>query len=99
METEFRANARTRLESVCIQLSHELLSRREPNGCVAYDLEGDPGEEVTHVHLFQDLRRHVVDAMEQKEGSTRQIARRFVVSLSFVVRFLQIRRCHWLHPA
>lgn len=40
----------------------------------------------------QDLRQRVVDAVERKEGSIRQIARRFVVSLSFVVRLLQIHR-------
>jgi transposase len=40
----------------------------------------------------QDLRQRVVDAVEREEGSIRQIARRFVVSLSFVVRLLQIHR-------
>jgi transposase len=40
----------------------------------------------------EDLRQRVVDAVERKEGSIRQIARRFVVSLSFVVRLLQTRR-------
>jgi transposase len=40
----------------------------------------------------QDLRQRVVDAVERKEGSIRQIARRFVVSLSFIVRLLQTRR-------
>ncbi len=40
----------------------------------------------------QDLRQRVVDAVERKEGSIRQIARRFVVSLSFVVRLLQTHR-------
>src|SRR5262249_55701491 len=40
----------------------------------------------------QDLRQRVLDAVERKEGSIRQIARRFVVSLSFVVRLLQTRR-------
>jgi transposase len=39
-----------------------------------------------------DLRQRVVDAVERKEGSIRQIARRFVVSLSFVVRLLQQKR-------
>ena len=40
----------------------------------------------------QDLRQRVLDAVERKEGSIRQIARRFVVSLSFVVRLLQAHR-------
>jgi transposase len=40
----------------------------------------------------QDLRQRVLDAVERKEGSIRQIARRFVVSLSFVVRLLQTHR-------
>ena len=37
----------------------------------------------------QDLRQRVIDCVERKEGSLRQIAQRFVVSLSFVVRLLQ----------
>jgi transposase len=40
----------------------------------------------------QDLRQRVLDAIARKEGSVRQIARRFVVSLSFVVRLLQLHR-------
>ena len=40
----------------------------------------------------RDLRKRVVDAVERKEGSTRQIAHRFVISLSFVVRLLQLKR-------
>jgi transposase len=39
-----------------------------------------------------DLRERVADAVDRKEGSLRQIARRFCVSLSFVVRLLQRRR-------
>ena len=39
-----------------------------------------------------DLRQRVLDAVQRKEGSLRQIARRFVVSLSFVVRLLQLQR-------
>jgi transposase len=39
-----------------------------------------------------DLRQRVLDAVERKEGSFRQIARRFVVSLSFLVRLLQTHR-------
>lgn len=40
----------------------------------------------------EDLRRRVVDAVERHEGSLRQIARRFVVSVSFVVRLMRRRR-------
>jgi transposase len=40
----------------------------------------------------QDLRQRVLDAIAREEGSLRQIARRFVVSLSFVVRLLQLHR-------
>jgi transposase len=40
----------------------------------------------------QDLRQRVLDAVERKEGSLRQIARRFVVSLSFIVRLVQLHR-------
>jgi transposase len=40
----------------------------------------------------QDLRQRILDAVRRKEGSIRQIARRFVVSLSFVVRLLQTYR-------
>jgi transposase len=39
-----------------------------------------------------DLRQRVLDAVERHEGSVRQIARRFVVSLAFVVRLLQTHR-------
>jgi transposase len=40
----------------------------------------------------QDLRQRVLDCVERNEGSLRQIALRFVVSLSFVVRLLQLHR-------
>lgn len=40
----------------------------------------------------QDLRQRVVDAVERRDGSIRQIAERFAVSLSFVVRLLQLKR-------
>ena len=39
-----------------------------------------------------DLRQRVLDAVLRGEGSLRQIARRFVVDLSFVVRLLQTYR-------
>jgi transposase len=34
----------------------------------------------------------VVEAVERREGTIRQIAERFVVSVSFIVRLLQLRR-------
>jgi len=40
----------------------------------------------------QDLRKRVFDTLERREGSLRQIARRFLVSLSFVTRLLEHRR-------
>jgi transposase len=39
-----------------------------------------------------DLRQRVAEAADQKEGSLRQLARRFQVSLSFVTRLLGLRR-------
>src|SRR4051812_23453843 len=39
-----------------------------------------------------DLRQRVVAALDDREGSQRQIARRFRVSLSFVSRLLRRRR-------
>src|SRR5947207_1097887 len=40
----------------------------------------------------QDLRKRVVDTVERGEGSLRQIARRFRVSISFVTRLLRHHR-------
>src|SRR5262245_18092072 len=37
----------------------------------------------------QDLRRRVIDTIERGDGSLRQIAQQFLVSLSFVVRLLR----------
>jgi transposase len=37
----------------------------------------------------RDLRKRIIDTVERGEGSLRQIARRFLVSLSFVTRLLQ----------
>jgi transposase len=37
----------------------------------------------------QDLRKRVIDTIERGDGSLRQIAQRFLVSLSFVVRLLK----------
>jgi transposase len=39
-----------------------------------------------------DLRERVAAAVDHQEGSLREIARRFRVSLSFIVRLLQRRR-------
>ena len=40
----------------------------------------------------QDLRQRIVETVQRREGSLRQIAQRFLVSLSFVVRLLQTYR-------
>ena len=40
----------------------------------------------------QDLRRRVLDTIQRGDGSVRQIARRFLVSVSFVTRLLQLHR-------
>jgi transposase len=40
----------------------------------------------------QDLRQRVVEAIQRGDGSVRQIAKRFLVSVSFVVRLLHLYR-------
>ena len=40
----------------------------------------------------QDLRKRIVDTVQRGEGSLRQIARRFLVSVSFVTRLWQLHR-------
>ena len=40
----------------------------------------------------QDLRQRILDTVQRGEGSLRQISRRFLVSLSFVTRLLQLYR-------
>src|SRR3954454_19577155 len=40
----------------------------------------------------QDLRQRIVDTVQRGEGTVRQIAERFLVSLSFVTRLLQLHR-------
>ena len=46
-----------------------------------------------------DLRQRVAQAVDQREGSLRQLAKRFRVSLSFVTRLLALRRqTHSLAP-
>src|ERR1051325_6726579 len=42
--------------------------------------------------LSQDLRQRVLDTVRRREGSVRQIARRFLVSVSFVTRLLRTHR-------
>ena len=42
--------------------------------------------------VSQDLRQRVIACVQRNEGSLRQIARRFVVRVSFVVRLLQLYR-------
>jgi transposase len=37
----------------------------------------------------QDLRQRVLDTVRRREGSLRQFARRFLVSVSFVTRLLR----------
>lgn len=40
----------------------------------------------------QDLRQRIVDTVQRGEGTIRQIAERFLVSISFVTRLLQLHR-------
>src|SRR4051794_41855430 len=40
----------------------------------------------------QDLRQRIVDTIQRGDGSVRQIARRFLVSVSFVTRLLKLHR-------
>jgi transposase len=40
----------------------------------------------------QDLRQRVLDTIQRGDGSVRQIAKRFLVSISFVTRLLQLHR-------
>src|SRR5512135_3795371 len=50
-------------------------------------------EEATTMGPYSlDLRERVAAAVDHHEGSQREIARRFRVSLSFIVRLLQRRR-------
>src|SRR3954463_11459335 len=39
-----------------------------------------------------DLRRRVAEAVDHQEGSRRQLARRFAVSVTFITRLLGLRR-------
>src|SRR4051794_41773492 len=40
----------------------------------------------------QDLRRRIVDTIQRGDGTIRQVAERFLVSVSFVTRLLQLYR-------
>src|SRR3954463_12686191 len=40
----------------------------------------------------QDLRQRILDTIQRGDGSVRQIARRFLVSVSFVTRLLRTHR-------
>jgi transposase len=40
----------------------------------------------------QDLRKRILDTVQRGDGSLRQIARRFLVSISFVTRLLRLHR-------
>jgi transposase len=40
----------------------------------------------------QDLRQRILDTIRRGDGSVRPIARRFLVSVSFVTRLLQLHR-------
>src|SRR2546421_12039936 len=42
--------------------------------------------------ISQDLRKRILDTVHRSDGSLRQIARRFLVSVSFVTRLLQLQR-------
>ena len=42
--------------------------------------------------ISQDLRERILDTVERGDGSLRQIAGRFLVSVSFIMRLLQLYR-------
>src|SRR3954464_5707747 len=42
--------------------------------------------------ISQDLRERILDTVKRGDGSLRQIARRFLVSVSFITRLLQLHR-------
>jgi hypothetical protein len=42
--------------------------------------------------ISQDLRERILDTVERRDGSLRQIAGRFLVSVSFITRLLQLHR-------
>src|SRR3954452_15443897 len=42
--------------------------------------------------ISEDLRKRILDTIERGDGSLRQIARRFLVRVSFITRLLQLHR-------
>jgi transposase len=42
--------------------------------------------------VSEDLRKRILDTIQRGDGSLRQIARRFLVSVSFITRLLQLHR-------
>src|SRR4051795_13290705 len=42
--------------------------------------------------ISEDLRKRILETVERGDGSLRQIARRFLVSVSFITRLLQLHR-------
>jgi transposase len=42
--------------------------------------------------ISEDLRKRILETIECGDGSLRQIARRFLVSVSFITRLLQLHR-------
>ena len=42
--------------------------------------------------ISQDLRKRILDTIQRGDGSLRQIARRFLVSVSFITRLLKLHR-------
>ena len=42
--------------------------------------------------ISQDLRERILDTVKRGDGSLRQIAGRFLVSVSFITRLLQLHR-------
>src|SRR6478672_13795089 len=42
--------------------------------------------------LSQDLRQRILDTVQRREGSLSEIARRFLVSVSFITRLLRTHR-------
>src|ERR1700753_470762 len=42
--------------------------------------------------LSNDLRRRILDAVDNREGSRRELAARFSVNVSTITRLLQLRR-------
>src|SRR3954468_9477568 len=65
---------------------------RAPFSWMARHLNGDLERRRPMRHYSQDLRQLIVDTVQRGEGTVRQIAERFFVSISFVTRLLQLHR-------